>query len=60
MELMTVKEVAAFLKTTDNAIKVWLSKNHEIRDKLTRKPRGCRLFIRSELENYILNNGIID
>lgn len=60
MELMTVKEVATFLRTNVNAINVWLSRNPEVRDKLTRKPMGRRFFIKSELEAFILNNGTIE
>lgn len=59
MELMTVKEAAVFLRTNINAINVWLSRNPDIRNQLTRKPRGRRFFIKSELENYILGNGTI-
>ena len=57
MELMTVKEAANFLRTNINAINAWLSRNPDIRDQLTRKPRGRRFFIKAELESYILNNG---
>lgn len=60
MELMTVKEVANFLRSNVNAINAWLSRNPDVRDKLTRKPRGRRFFIKSELENFILNNGKIE
>lgn len=60
MELMTVKEVAVFLRSNVGAINTWLCRNPDIKDKLTRKPRGRRFFIREELENYILNNGRFD
>lgn len=59
LELMTVKEAAEFLDTTTNSLNVWLSKNPDIRDALTRKARGRRFFLKSELEKYIMNNGVI-
>ncbi len=59
MELMTVNEVAVFLRSNVNAINAWLTRNPNIREQLTRKPSGRRFFIKAELENYILNNGTI-
>lgn len=60
LALIKVDKVAELLGSNVGAINTWLWRNPELRDRLTRKAFGRRLFIKSELENYILNNGIID